>query len=122
MEKILKYGSGWRLGWNPTAAVYKGLIGGDDWAIELTEAEWQDLRRLLSQLTATMAAMATELMDEERIACEAESELLWVEADGFPDNYSLRFILYQGRGCEGNWSATALPELLAAWDNLLYNF
>ncbi|MFM7905956.1 MAG: DUF1818 domain-containing protein, partial [Microcystis sp.] len=25
-------------------------------------------------------------------------------------------------GCEGNWSATALPELLAAWDNLLYNF
>ena len=122
MEKILKYGSGWRLGWNPTAAVYKGLIGGDDWAIELTESEWQDLRRLLSQLTATMAAMATELMDEERIACEAESELLWVEADGFPDNYSLRFILYQGRGCEGNWSATALPELLAAWDNLLYNF
>ena len=122
MEKILKYGSGWRLGWNPTAAVYKGLIGGDDWAIELTEAEWQDLRRLLSQLTATMAAIATELMDEERIACEAESELLWVEADGFPDNYSLRFILYQGRGCEGNWSATALPELLAAWDNLLYNF
>ncbi|TRU45547.1 MAG: DUF1818 family protein [Microcystis aeruginosa Ma_QC_Ch_20071001_S25] len=122
MEKILKYGSGWRLGWNPKAVIYKGLIGGDDWAIELTESEWQDLRRLLSQLTATMAAMATELMDEERIACEAESELLWVEADGFPDNYSLRFILYQGRGCEGNWSATALPELLAAWDNLLYNF
>lgn len=122
MEKILKYGSGWRLGWNPTAAVYKGLIGGDDWAIELTEAEWQDLRRLLSQLTATMAAMATELMDEESIACEAESELLWLEATGFPDNYSLRLILYQGRGCEGNWSATALRELLAAWDNLLYNF
>lgn len=122
MEKILKYGSGWRLGWNPNAAIYKGLIGGDDWAIELTEAEWQDLRRLLSQLTATMAAMATELMDEESIACEAESELLWLEATGFPDNYSLRFILYQGRGCEGNWSATALPELLAAWDNLLYNF
>jgi len=122
MEKILKYGSGWRLGWNPKAAIYKGLIGGDDWAIELTEAEWQDLRRLLSQLTATMAAMATELMDEESIACEAESELLWLEAVGFPDHYSLRLILYQGRGCEGNWSATALPELLAAWDNLLYNF
>jgi hypothetical protein len=122
MEKILKYGSGWRLGWNPKAAVYKGLIGGDDWAIELTEAEWQDLRRLLSQLTATMVAMATELMDEERITCEAESELLWVEAVGFPDHYSLRLILYQGRGCEGNWSANALPELLAAWDNLLYNF
>ena len=122
MEKILKYGSGWRLGWNPKAAIYKGLIGGDDWAIELTESEWQDLRRLLSQLTATMAAMATELMDEERITCEAESELLWVEAVGFPDHYSLRLILYQGRGCEGNWSANALPELLAAWDNLLYNF
>lgn len=122
MAKILKTGTGWRLGWNPDAAIYKGLIGGDDWAIELTEAEWQDLRRLLSQLSATMAAMATELMAEERIACEAESELLWLEAEGFPDNYSLGFILYQGRGCEGNWSATALAELLAAWDNLLYNF
>jgi hypothetical protein len=122
MAKILKAGNGWRLGWNPNAAIYKGLIGGDDWAIELTEAEWQDLRRLLSQLMATMASIAQELMEGERIACEAESELLWLEVEGFPDNYSLRFILYQGRGCEGNWSATALPELLAAWDNLLYNF
>jgi hypothetical protein len=122
MAKILKTGQGWRIGWNPSGAVYQGLIGGDDWAIELTETEWQDFRRLLSQLTATMAAMTSELMEEERIACEAESELLWLEVEGFPDNYSLRFILYQGRGCEGNLSATALQELLAAWDNLLYNF
>jgi hypothetical protein len=122
MAKILKTGQGWRIGWNPSAAVYQGLIGGDDWAIELTRDEWQDFRRLLSQLTATMAAMTSELMEEERIACEAESELLWLEVEGFPDNYSLRFILYQGRSCEGNLSATALQELLAAWDNLLYNF
>jgi hypothetical protein len=122
MEKILKTGSGWRIGWNPHAPVYQGLIGGDDWAIELTKAEWQDLRRLLSQLTTTMASMASELMDEERIACEAASDLLWLEVEGFPDHYSLRIILYQGRGCEGNWSATDLQELIAAWDSLLYNF
>jgi Domain of unknown function (DUF1818) len=122
MEKILKMGKGWRLGWNPKAEIYQGLIGGDDWAIELTQAEWQDFHRLLSQLTATMAAMAEELMDEEKITCEAASELLWLEVAGFPSNYSLRIILYQGRGCEGNWSSPALQELITAGDNLLYNF
>jgi hypothetical protein len=117
MEKLLKRGTGWRLGWNPQAEVYQGLVGSDDWAIELTIAELEDFCRLLRQLTAAMAAMTEELMDEERIACEAESDLLWLEVEGFPHSYSLRLILYRDRGFEGNWHEGAANELARQLDN-----
>ena len=114
MERLLKSGNGWRLGWNPAADKYKGLVGGNNWAIELTEAEINDFCRLLGQLAETMSQIAEELMDEERIACEAESELLWLEVEGYPHNYSLRLILNQDRRCEGNWSEIAVKELVQA--------
>ena len=110
-DRILKKGKGWRVGWNPQAKTYPGLVGGDDWAIELTEAEFNDFSRLLEQLAQTMIAMNQELMDAERIACEAESELLWLEVEGYPTAYSLRLILNQGRRCEGNWPTEAVSEL-----------
>ncbi|MDY7014800.1 MAG: DUF1818 family protein [Cyanobacteriota bacterium] len=113
-DRFLKTGSGWRLGWNPTAPTYRGLVGGEDWAFELTEAELSDFCRLLEQVTQTMAQMAEELMDEERIACEVESNLLWLEAEGYPHAYELRLILNSGRQCEGNWSAAAVSALAAA--------
>ena len=110
-DRILKKGIGWRLGWNTKAIAYPGLIGGEDWAIELTSAEFADFCRLFEQLATTMKVMAEELMEEERIACEAESELLWLEVEGFPQSYSLRVILNQGRRCEGNWPAEVVSEL-----------
>ncbi len=110
-DRILKKGKGWRLGWDNEAITYPGLVGGEDWAIELTKEEFADFDRLFSQLTSTMTVMAEELMDEERIACEAESELLWLEVEGFPHAYSLRVIINQGRRCEGNWPAEVVKEL-----------
>ncbi len=114
MERLVKTGSGWRIGWNPEAEKYKGLVGTDDWAIELTNAELNDFCRLLTQLAETIEAMTEELMDEERIACEAESDLLWLEVEGYPHSYSLRLILNQERRCEGNWIEGAAKELTQA--------
>jgi Domain of unknown function (DUF1818) len=114
MERVIKSGIGWRIGWNPDAPAFKGLIGTEDWAIELTEAELNEFCRLLNQLVDTMKDIATELMDEEKIACEAESDLLWMEVEGYPNAYNLRFILNTGRGAEGKWEASAIPELLQA--------
>ncbi|MGB3513204.1 MAG: DUF1818 family protein [Microcoleaceae cyanobacterium] len=114
MEQILKSGSGWRLGWNPQAAEFHGLVGGDDWSIELTEAEINDFCRLLGQLSKTMGQMANELMDEERIACEAESDLIWMELEGFAESYTVQFILNQGRRGEGKWPVDAVPGLVQA--------
>ncbi|WP_199247462.1 DUF1818 family protein [[Phormidium] sp. ETS-05] len=120
--KILKSGPGWRLGWNPEAKIYTGLVGTDDWSVELTDTELDDFCRLLLSLASTLGDMAGELMDEEKIACEAESPSLWMEVEGYPDAFSLRFIL-QGdanatadavRRCEGSWSPAAVPGLVAA--------
>ncbi|MEC4806444.1 MAG: DUF1818 family protein [Jaaginema sp. PMC 1079.18] len=112
MSRLLKTGEGWRIGWDENAAVYRGLVGGEDWAIELTEAEFQDFCRLFAQLAQTMQEMAAALMDEERIACAAESDLLWLEVEGFPAAYELRLIVNSGRRCEGNWPPAVVPELL----------
>ncbi len=81
---LVKEGPGWRLGWNPEAAVYVGLVAGADWAFELTELELDDFCRLLLQLAETMAAMAQELMEEERLCCEAESDRLLARSGGLP--------------------------------------
>lgn len=113
-QRLIKQGSGWRIGWNPNHEIYRGLVGTEDWAIELTEAEFRDFCRLFEQLAQTMQQMSQELMDEERIACEAESHLVWLEVEGFVDAYSLRLLLSEGRRCEGYWSETSTKELLQA--------
>lgn len=119
MQKVLKSGRGWRLGWNP-ANVYPGLIGSDDWALELTAAELEDFCRLLGQLADNMRSIQAELMDEEKIACEAESDLLWLQVAGTANEYSLRLILNTGRSGEGNWHAEFVADLVAATQNLKF--
>lgn len=114
MQRLIKSGTGWRVGWYDHAEKYQGLIGTDDWAIELTQSEFQDFQRLLTQLTETMQEMAGELMDAEKISCEAETALLWLEAEGYPSSYSLRLIVHGDRRCEGNWAAGIAPQLLDA--------
>jgi hypothetical protein len=119
MQKVLKSGTGWRLGWNPTNG-YPGLVGSDDWALELTAAELEDFCRLLGQLADNMRSIQADLMDEEKIACEAESELIWMQVAGTPSAYNLRLILNTGRSCEGNWQAEFVPNLVAAAQNLQF--
>jgi hypothetical protein len=114
MERIIKSGSGWRVGWDSASKEFKGLVGTDDWALELTEAEMNDFCRLLNRLAETMAQMSNELMDEEAIACEAESDLLWLEVEGYPHAYRLHLILLTGRRVEGCWSTSAVPNLIQA--------
>lgn len=119
MQKVLKSGAGWRIGWNP-ANIYQGLVGGDDWAFELTAAELADFCRLLGQLVANVRSIETELMDEESIACEAESDLVWMQLAGIRGKYGLRLILNTGRSCEGNWDVDAVAELITAVDSLKF--
>lgn len=118
MARLVKSGPGWRIGYDPAAAEFRGLIGTDDWALELTAAELDDFCRLVIQLTDTIVQISSELMDEETIACEVESDLVWLEADGYPYAYALHVILLTGRGGEGRWAATVVPALLQAVQSL----
>jgi hypothetical protein len=110
----IKRGEGWRLGWDPEADCFCGLVGGKNWAIELTEPELEDFCRLVVQLAETMAEMRQELMDAERIRCEVESDRIWLEVEGYSQAYELRMILLTGRRGEGTWDAVAVPELVQA--------
>ncbi len=115
---MLKKGIGWRIGWREEAEIYQGLIGSEEWAFELTVEEMEDFCRLLTQLAENITQIAEHLMEEEKISCEVESELIWLEAEGYPQNYSLRVIVMQNRNCEGNWQSMAVPELIEAVKSL----
>lgn len=112
-RKVLE-GEGWRLGWNPAADSFCGLLAGDGWALELTAEEFKHFCQLSRQLASAMAATAEQLVDEERLACEQENETIWLEAEGFPTQYGLRFILLTGRRCEGEWPADSTAQLINA--------
>ncbi|MEI6381183.1 MAG: DUF1818 family protein [Cyanobacteriota bacterium ELA615] len=116
---FLQKGDGWRLGWNSNASTYKAMLGGQDWAIELNEREFADFCRLFGQLVDTIESLQNELMDEEKINCELESDLIYLLADGYPDSYCLRILLNQGRRAEGNWSSLAVTQLNAALKSFL---
>ncbi|MBT9312267.1 DUF1818 family protein [Leptothoe kymatousa] len=118
MTALLKEGSGWRLGWDEARPTFKALVGGKNWAFELTQDEFEAMRSLAQQLAETMAAMATELMPDEQITLEQENQYLWMEADGFHHCYGLRFILLTGRGGEGTWPASVIPELLHGLEHI----
>lgn len=117
-EKIFKEGPGWRLGFDPTAPLYPFLIGGNDWAVELTQTEFDDFQRLSRELRQTVTAIAPQLMAEEMISCEVESEGLWMEIEGDVRAYELRFILRQGRRAEGQWAAVVVAEFFIALDQI----
>lgn len=112
MTVLLREGQGWRLGWDEERDHFKALVGGKYWAMELTQDEFEALRRLAQELAATMASMASELMPDEHISCEQETPQIWMEAEGFHHSYSLRFILLNGRGGEGTWPSAIVPEVL----------
>ncbi len=114
MERIVKSGPGWRIGWDAQAPEFKGLVGSEQWALELTEAEFNDFCRLLIQLAETMSQMSCELMDEEKITCQAETDLLWMQVEGYPHTYDLQLILNTGRRGEGYWLPEAAGALIQA--------
>ncbi len=113
MAKVWREGEGFRLGLDE--GEFGALVGTEDWAVELTRSEFLSFRRLALTLAQTMNSMA--LMDQESLSCELECEDLWMEVEGFPQDYGLRFILHRGRRCEGEWkSAIGLVEALKALD------
>jgi hypothetical protein len=114
MARQLRSGPGWRVGWDGSALAFQALVGADDWAVELTQAEFDEFCRFAIQLSDAIKQMRPELMEEEAIACEASSDRLWMEVRGYPDAYQLSFIALTGRRAEGCWSVEATKEVLRA--------
>jgi len=118
MSRQIKNGDGWRIGWDPDAADYCGLVGGEEWSLELTAAELDDFCRFVVQLADSISQIAAELMSDEKVSCEIESPLLWLEAEGYAHAYSLRMMLLTGRRGEGAWAESAVAGLIQAAQTL----
>ncbi len=118
-QSQLLRGEGWRVGRRPQDPPYTALVGSETWALELTEAEWQDLGRGLQQLQADLQAAQAHLMEEESITLEHQTERLTLIATGFPHHYQLYLQLHSGRRGEGQWPAEVIPEFKAAVERLM---
>lgn len=110
-------GPGWRLCLDLGRGSFPVLIGGDGWAIELQAEEARALADGCCKLANELAALADRLMPEEQLTLELERGPLWLELEGHPQAWRLRFVLTPGpaaRGVEAGWSAAASQAVVAA--------
>ncbi len=110
----LRKGAGWRLGWDPARSPFVALVGGETWALELTQEEWQAFGQGVYCLQQDMEAIASQLMAEESITLERTFPWLTLIASGSPTAWDLYLQLHQGRRGEGFWPAEAVPGLCRA--------
>jgi hypothetical protein len=110
-------GEGWRLAWEADRQPFAVLIGGADWATELTAAEALGLRAAVATLLEQHAAIADRLMAEEAIGLELEREGWWLGLEGDQLSWCLSFVLSPGsagRAVEGGWGPAASAAFAAA--------
>ena len=110
-------GEGWRWLEDPPRHPFAVLIGGQDWAVELTAEEARGLQQGLVQLVQEHRGLADQLMPEEAISLELERGPLWMALEGDREEWQLRFVLTpdsQSRAVEGSWKPEASAALVAA--------
>ena len=121
---IQQEGPGWRLARDLSRNGFPFLIGGEVWAVELTETEVIGLHALLVELVHQHSLIRDQLMEEESITLELEQQEWWGCLDGTRDHWGLQVVL-QGsgmqrrRGLEGAWPAPAAQAFLAALRTVL---
>ena len=111
-------GPGWRLAKDPSREKFPVIIGGDGWALELTEQEWISLIDLINELIVQHKGIKNQLMQEELICLELEREPWWGCLDGDRDSWSLQLILDGNeeriRGVEVYWPEPAAQSITSA--------
>jgi len=122
---IKKEGPGWRIIRDSSRDTFSTLIGGDNWAIELNNSEWENLVQVVMDLYDQYKSMKEQLMGEEDITLELERSpwLAILKGDQFGWNLSL--ILSDGnpfnRGAEVYWPRSVTNHVASAmrtmWDS-----
>ncbi|WP_320666985.1 DUF1818 family protein [Prochlorococcus sp. MIT 1307] len=111
-------GSGWRVARDSSRSSFPVLIGGDGWALELTEEEWTSLIPLLEDLIEQHKKLENQLIPEESISLEIERKPWWACLDGDRDSWSLQLILGDHgtsiRGFEVYWPIPAAQSITSA--------
>ena len=117
-------GAGWRLAVGRKGTLFSALVGGETWAFEITESEWQELAILVLALESQHAELQGQLMLEEAIELEMERGVWWGCMDGDCHHWNLKLILNgeasAQRSMEAHWPSPAAAAIVAAmrtaWD------
>ena len=104
---IKKEGPGWRIIRDTSRGNFSTLIGGEYWAIELTQSEWEALMRLVTDLSDQYKEVKDQLMGDEDITLEL-GRCPWLGIlQGDQYGWNLKLILNNGgllnRGAEVFW-------------------
>tara|TARA_B100000927_G_scaffold228064_1_gene187822 strand:+ start:149 stop:523 length:375 start_codon:yes stop_codon:yes gene_type:complete len=122
---ILDENKKWRLVKDLDKGKYCFLIGVDNWAIELSQDEFESLYRLLIRLENQINSIKEELLEEELINLEIENALWYIELEGNKNQWNLRMILESSgnsRSFEMYWpipiAQTLLNEIIKMWESM----
>tara|TARA_Y100001968_G_scaffold215749_1_gene198473 strand:+ start:130 stop:510 length:381 start_codon:yes stop_codon:yes gene_type:complete len=122
---IKKEGPGWRIIRDSSRDNFSTLIGGESWAIELNQYEWETLVKVVIDLSDQYQDIKAQLMGEEDITFELESNPWLAILKGDQHGWNLKLILASNdslnRGAEVSWPRTVTFDLINAvrtmWDS-----
>ena len=122
---IKQEGPGWRIIKDSSRDNFSTLVGGDSWAIELNESEWQTLVKVVIELSDQYKDIKNQLMGDEDITLEMESNPWLAILKGDQYGWNLKLVLYSegslNRGAEVFWPRDVTFQLVNAmrkmWDS-----
>jgi len=112
---ILKEDNSWRLIKNLNKGKYCFLIEVNNWAIELSQIEFDSLSHLLIKIEKQINSIKGELLEEELINLEIEKSPWFIELEGNKNQWNLRIIfeaLDNTRSFEMYWPIPIAQTLL----------
>ncbi len=122
---IKKEGPGWRIIRDTSRDTFTTLIGGNNWAIELNQSEWESLVGVVLDLSDQYRDVKVQLMGNEDITMELE-RFPWLGIlNGDQYGWNLKLILSNSgsstRGVEIFWSKNVTESVTNAmrsmWDS-----
>ena len=122
---IKKEGPGWRIIRDSSRENFPALIGGETWAIELNNSEWENLVRVVMDLSDQYKSVKPQLMGDEDITLELESSPWLAILKGDQYEWNLKLILSDSgvlnRGAEIYWPKNVASHVANAmrtmWDS-----
>ncbi len=104
---IKKEGPGWRIIRDASRNNFSTLIGGEFWAIELNKYEWENLVKVVIDLSDQYKSVKDQLMGDENITLELERNPWLAILKGDQYGWNLKLILsasgFLNRGAEIYW-------------------
>jgi hypothetical protein len=90
----------------------KFWLGCGTWTIEFSPVEWEQFVQQFRTLAQTWQSIQGELMPEEALTLDSESETIRLQAEGQPEQWGMWLQLCSGRKVEGYLDSPLVMELL----------